>query len=155
MGSQGLELRSRHNKWITLAPDISRMKSNKAISSWNVRTMCLGLSSDLQQIDDSWKTAIIDNELTFQTQYQYRSPSRNQAFLKRIATRGKLHFILEKKGARRSTPTRRWLCSLQQTQVSHQAAAAWYHENMRGIVSVEGPISNPSPTKSSVNRALS
>ena len=65
MGSQGLELRRRHNKWITLAPDISRKKSNKAISSWNVRTMCLGLSSDLQQIDDSWKTAIIDNELTF------------------------------------------------------------------------------------------
>ena len=53
MGSQGLELRNRHNKWITLAPDISRKKSNKAISSWNVRTMCLGLSSDLQQIDDS------------------------------------------------------------------------------------------------------
>ena len=65
MGSQDLVLRGRHNKWITLAPDTSRKKSNKAISSWNVRTMCPGLSSELQQIDDSWKTAIIDKQLTF------------------------------------------------------------------------------------------
>ena len=40
-------------------------------------------------------------------------------------------------------------------QVSHQAAEAWYHENMRGNVSVEGPTLNPSPIKSSVNKALS
>ena len=33
------------------------------IASWNVRTMRPGLSNDLQQINDSRKTAIIDSEL--------------------------------------------------------------------------------------------
>ncbi len=33
------------------------------IASWNVRTMRHGLSNDLQQINDSRKTAIIDSEL--------------------------------------------------------------------------------------------
>ena len=33
-------------------------------ASWNVRTMCPGLSSDLQQIDDARKTAVIDRELS-------------------------------------------------------------------------------------------
>ena len=33
------------------------------IASWNVRTIRPGLSNDLQQINDSRKTAIIDSEL--------------------------------------------------------------------------------------------
>ena len=33
------------------------------LATWNVRTMCPGLSDDLQKIDDSRKTAIIDREL--------------------------------------------------------------------------------------------
>ena len=32
-------------------------------ASWNVRTMCPGLSENLQQIADTRKTAIIDREL--------------------------------------------------------------------------------------------
>ena len=33
------------------------------LGTWNVRTMCPGLSDDLCQIDDFRKTAIINNEL--------------------------------------------------------------------------------------------
>ena len=33
------------------------------ISSWNVRIMCPGLDSDLQLLDDTRKTAVIDREL--------------------------------------------------------------------------------------------
>ena len=33
------------------------------LASWNVRTLCPGLSEDLQQVDDSRKTAIINREL--------------------------------------------------------------------------------------------
>lgn len=33
------------------------------MATWNVRTMCPGLSDDLQKIDDTRKTAIIDREL--------------------------------------------------------------------------------------------
>ena len=33
------------------------------LATWNVRTMCPGLSDDLQKIDDTRKTAIIDREL--------------------------------------------------------------------------------------------
>ena len=32
------------------------------IASWNVRTMCLGFTDDLQQIDDARKKAVIDRE---------------------------------------------------------------------------------------------
>ena len=34
------------------------------IASWNVRTMCPGLSDDLTRIEDARKTAIIDRELS-------------------------------------------------------------------------------------------
>ncbi len=33
-------------------------------ASWNVRTMCTGLTDDLQQIEDARKTAVIDRELS-------------------------------------------------------------------------------------------
>ena len=33
------------------------------LATWNVRTMCPGLFDDLQKIDDTRKTAIIDREL--------------------------------------------------------------------------------------------
>ena len=34
------------------------------LATWNVRTMCTGLSDDLREVNDSRKTAIIDRELT-------------------------------------------------------------------------------------------
>ena len=47
------------------APGKSTTKNSPVLSlaSWNVRTMCPGLSDDLTQINDSRKTAIIDREL--------------------------------------------------------------------------------------------
>ncbi|KAI8779230.1 Craniofacial development protein 2 [Biomphalaria glabrata] len=33
------------------------------LATWNVRTMCPGLTDDLRQIDDARKTAVINNEL--------------------------------------------------------------------------------------------
>ena len=33
------------------------------LATWNIRTMCPGLSDDLQQIDDARKTAVISGEL--------------------------------------------------------------------------------------------
>lgn len=38
------------------------------IASWNVQTMCTGLSDDLQKIDDSHKATVSDHELN-QTEY--------------------------------------------------------------------------------------
>ena len=46
---------------------LRRKKKNTSalrLATWNVRTMCPGLSDDLQQIDDIRKTAIIDRELS-------------------------------------------------------------------------------------------
>ena len=49
------------------APDKRRRKTSKPpalrLATWNVRTMCPGLSDDLQQIDDARKTAVISQEL--------------------------------------------------------------------------------------------
>ncbi|PFX15042.1 putative uncharacterized transposon-derived protein F52C9.6 [Stylophora pistillata] len=49
------------------APDKRRRKTSKPpalrLATWNVRTMCPGLSDDLQQIDDARKTAVISREL--------------------------------------------------------------------------------------------
>lgn len=48
------------------APDKRRRKTSKPpalrLATWNVRTMCPGLSDDLQQIDDARKTAVISRE---------------------------------------------------------------------------------------------
>ena len=33
------------------------------LGTWNVRTMIPGLSDNLQQVSDAWKTAVINNEL--------------------------------------------------------------------------------------------
>lgn len=62
-----LELRqNRQADCKTPAPGKERRKKKLPIlrlASWNVRTMCPGISDDLCQIDDSRKTAIIDREL--------------------------------------------------------------------------------------------
>ncbi|GAA6071721.1 uncharacterized protein LOC117871822, partial [Tachysurus ichikawai] len=41
-----------------------RKKKTPALcfASWNVRTLCPGLTTDLQQVNDAWKTAVIDRE---------------------------------------------------------------------------------------------
>ena len=53
----------------TIAPGNYKKKTKKKppalrFASWNVRTMCPGLTADLQQIDNARKTAVIDRELT-------------------------------------------------------------------------------------------
>lgn len=37
--------------------------TSSLLSSWNIRTMCSGLSGDLQQLGDARKTAVIIKEL--------------------------------------------------------------------------------------------
>ena len=53
-----------------LAPSSQKQKTTKTpalrFASWNIRTMCPGLSVDLQLMDDSRKTAIINKELARQ-----------------------------------------------------------------------------------------
>ena len=60
-------LQRQLNKRIDKLPPGKQKKAKKMparrIASWNVRTMRPGLSNDLQQINDSRKTAIIDSEL--------------------------------------------------------------------------------------------
>ena len=60
-------LQRQLNKRIDKLPPGKQKKAKKMpalrIASWNVRTMRTGLSNDLQQINDSRKTAIIDSEL--------------------------------------------------------------------------------------------
>ena len=60
-------LQRQLNKRIDKPPPGKQKNAKKMpalrIASWNVRTMCPGLSNDLQQINDSRKTAIIDSEL--------------------------------------------------------------------------------------------
>ena len=60
-------LQRQLNKRIDKLPPGKQKNAKKMpalrIASWNVRTMRPGLSNDLQQINDSRKTAIIDSEL--------------------------------------------------------------------------------------------
>ena len=51
---------------VNLVPGKYQRKKKQPVwrlASWNVRTMCRGLSYDLSQVDDSRKTAIINREL--------------------------------------------------------------------------------------------
>lgn len=62
-----MELREQTDKQTeNFAPGKERKKHKPPIlrlASWNVRTMCPGFSKDLDQVDDSRKTAIINREL--------------------------------------------------------------------------------------------
>jgi hypothetical protein len=52
---------------VTTAPTKHKNKAKKSpvlrLATWNVRTMCPGIASDLQLTTDNRKTAIINNEL--------------------------------------------------------------------------------------------
>ena len=65
MGVWSLELLL--DKWTdnTTPGESKRIKKLPAlrIANWNVRTMCTGLTDDLQSINNACKTAIIDTEL--------------------------------------------------------------------------------------------
>ncbi|XP_047470538.1 craniofacial development protein 2-like [Penaeus chinensis] len=57
--------RTKTEEWtLNLAPGIKPNKStNMKLATWNVRTMCTGLNTDLDKIEDLRKTAVIDREL--------------------------------------------------------------------------------------------
>ena len=64
-GAQGLGA-SPDKRAVNTAPGRKKkIKKTPALrlASWNVRTMCPGLTDDLQQVDDARRTAVIDREL--------------------------------------------------------------------------------------------
>ena len=66
------------------------------IASWNVRTVRPGLSNDLQQLNDSRKTVIIDSELDRLNIY-IAPITRNTTCRKWITKRATIHIILARK----------------------------------------------------------
>ena len=124
---QVLELGETNKQTVILAPGLQQRKKKQSLwlASWNVRTICSGLSEYLQQVDDFRKTAIINHKLK-RLSIDITALQGDQTLFKWQPQGTRLYILLAGKGARWTKTAWCGLCSEKLSAVCCWACIWWH-----------------------------